>query len=147
MLHAWKWRSCTKRELLSMIGTLQHASTVVKPGRTFLRRMIDLSKRNVHLRVNTDFHADLQWWATFIDSWNRVSVLSSLCRRPIDAKLRCMGILVVRGLLRQQMVFAVVVSLHSLDGYTYQCQRAAPHCACLRDLGSGDGGKTHSNSM
>ena len=85
-----------------MIGTLQHASTDVKPGRTFLRRMIDLSKRNVHRRVNTDFYADLQWWTTFIDSWNRVSVLSSLCRRPIDAKLRCIGILVVRGLLRQQ---------------------------------------------
>ena len=92
MLHAWKWRkSCTKRELLSMIGTLQHASTVVKPGRTFLRRMIDLSKRNVHLdshmRLNMEFRADLRWWATFIDSWNGVSVLSSLCRRPIDAKL------------------------------------------------------------
>ena len=92
MLHTWKRRrSCTKRELLSMIGTLQHASTVVKPGRTFLRRMIDLSKRKVHLdshlRLNTDFRADLQWWATFIDSWNGVSVLSSLCRRPIDAKL------------------------------------------------------------
>ena len=65
-----------------MIGTLQHASTVVKPGRTFLCRMIDLSKRNVHLdshmRLNMEFRADLRWWATFIDSWNRVSVLSSL---------------------------------------------------------------------
>ena len=92
MLQSWKRRrSCTKRELLSMIGTLQHASTVVKPGRTFLRRMIDLSKRNVHLdshlRLNTDFRADLQWWATFIESWNGVSILTSLCRRPIDAKL------------------------------------------------------------
>lgn len=43
-LHAWRnRRSCSNRELLSMIGTLQHASTVVKPGHTFLRRMLDLS--------------------------------------------------------------------------------------------------------
>ena len=40
-----------------------------------------------HLRLNTEFHADLQWWATFLDSWNGVSVISALCRRPIDARL------------------------------------------------------------
>ena len=33
-------RSCTKRELLSLIGQLQHACCVVHPGRTFLRIMI-----------------------------------------------------------------------------------------------------------
>ncbi len=37
-------RSCTKRELLSIIGQLQHACYVIKPGRSFLRRMIDLSR-------------------------------------------------------------------------------------------------------
>ena len=88
MLHAWKQRSCTKRELLSMTSALQHASTVVKLGRTFLRRMIE---RNVHLdshlRLNTDFRADLQGWATFTESWNGVTILTSLCRCPIDAKL------------------------------------------------------------
>ena len=91
-LHAWRdRRSCSKRKLLSMIGTLQHASTVVKPGRTFLRRMIDLSKRQVHLdshlRLNVDFRADLQWWATFIETWNGMSILSALCKRPIDVKV------------------------------------------------------------
>ena len=30
-------RACTKRELLSLIGVLQHTCRVVKPGRTFLR--------------------------------------------------------------------------------------------------------------
>ena len=37
-------RSCTKRELLSLIGHLQHACCVVRPGRSFLRRMIALTK-------------------------------------------------------------------------------------------------------
>ena len=58
MIQAWKRRkSCTKHELLSLIANLQHASSVVKPGCTFLRQMIDLSKRRVHLdghlRLNT----------------------------------------------------------------------------------------------
>lgn len=52
-------RSCTKRELLSLIGQLQHACRVVRPGRTFLRRMIDLStcakELHHHLRLNTVF--------------------------------------------------------------------------------------------
>ena len=36
-------KSSTKRELLSLIGQLQHACCVVRPGRSFLRRMIALS--------------------------------------------------------------------------------------------------------
>ena len=87
----WLRRSCTKRELLSLVGNLQHASAVVKPGRTFLRRMIDLSKRQVHLdahlRLNTEFRADLCWWATYLETWNGVSVVSALCYRPINATL------------------------------------------------------------
>ena len=92
LLRAWiSRRSCTKRELLSLIGSLQHAGAVVKPGRIFLRRMIDLSKRQIHLdaplRLNTEFRADLRWWATFIGLWNGVSIISALCRRPVDAWL------------------------------------------------------------
>ena len=68
-------RSCTKRELLSLIGQLQHAATVVKPGRTFLRRMIDLaacfSRLDHHIRLNAQFRSDLQWWSLFLPDWNR----------------------------------------------------------------------------
>ena len=72
---SWKFKKvCTKHELLSLIDNLQHASSVVKPGRTFLWQMIDLSKRLVHLdghlRLNTGFRADLLWWDTFLDTWN-----------------------------------------------------------------------------
>lgn len=33
-------KSCTRRELESLVGKLQHASAVVRPGRTFLRRLL-----------------------------------------------------------------------------------------------------------
>lgn len=92
LLRTWLTRkSCTKRELLLLIGSLQHASAVVKPGRVFLRRMTDLSKRQMHLdapiRLNTEFRVDLRWWATFIESWNGVSTISALCHRPVEAWL------------------------------------------------------------
>ena len=43
-LDQWSGRQhCAKSELLSLIGTLSFAAKVVPAGRTFLRRMIDLS--------------------------------------------------------------------------------------------------------
>ena len=54
-------RSCTKKELLSLMGHLQHAARIVKPGRPFLRRMIDLSSSTQelhhHIRLRGEFKA------------------------------------------------------------------------------------------
>lgn len=75
-------KSCTKRELLSLIGQLQHACCVVKAGRSFLRRMIDLasSVRELHykVRLNKGFRSDLQWWACFLPAWNGVGMMSGI---------------------------------------------------------------------
>ena len=61
---------------------------MVKPGRTFLRRMIDTSKRRVHLdapmRLNAEFRSDVIWWALFLEMWNGVAIISSLLRLPVD---------------------------------------------------------------
>ncbi len=48
-LQEWdKRRTCSKRNLLSLIGKLAFAAKVVPPGRTFLRRLIDLSTTAHH---------------------------------------------------------------------------------------------------
>ena len=48
-----------------LIGQLYHASTVVKLGRSFLRRMIELDKSaqcpNRLIRLNRVFRLDLAW--------------------------------------------------------------------------------------
>lgn len=81
---------CTARELQSLIGVLSFATKVVRPGRMFLRRMLDLlriSKRidsprkgsgRSHapsIRLTEGFRADLQWWRHFATDWNGVSLL------------------------------------------------------------------------
>ena len=76
-LEDWKdKRKCTKRELLSLIGSLSFACKVVKPGRIFLRRLIDLSttvsKLSHHISLNSDSRADIEWWLEFLPSWNGV---------------------------------------------------------------------------
>ena len=82
-------KSCTKRELLSIIGQLQHACKVVRPGRTILRRMIDLSTKakemHRHLRLNAAFRSDLQWWASFLVEWNGISMMSRNARTSHQA--------------------------------------------------------------
>ena len=76
-------RSCTKRELPSLIGQLQHTCKVVRPCRTFLRRMIELStvakKLHYHIHLNKGFQSDLEWWALFLPTWNGIAVMSSVC--------------------------------------------------------------------
>ena len=68
---------CNRRELESLIGHLHHAAKVVWPGRTFLRRMIDLlcwfRKRDHPICLNKEFHLDLCWWHQFLFQWHGVS--------------------------------------------------------------------------
>ena len=71
-------RTCTKRELLSLIGKLTFACKVVPPGRLFLRRLIDLSTtvRHLHHRatLNKAARADLAWWRHFLPTWPGTSL-------------------------------------------------------------------------
>ena len=81
LLASWGDRKvCSKKELESLIGTLNHACKVIRPGRSFLRRMIDLLKLNEkahhQIRLNREFRSDLQWWTMFSTSWNGVSYLT-----------------------------------------------------------------------
>ena len=78
----WKGRkACRKRELLSLIGSLSHACKVVRAGRTFLRRLIDLSTKAARLdhfiRLNEEARADIEWWYHFI-----VRGMGCLCSQP-----------------------------------------------------------------
>ena len=81
----WSGReSCTKWQLLSIIGKLQHACCLVQPGRTFLRRMINFSTKFKQLRhsrrLNQGFFSDLQWWSVFLTGWNGVSMMGGVVR-------------------------------------------------------------------
>ena len=90
LLRQWSYRkACPRKDLESLIGQLNHACKVVRAGRSFLRRMIDLlhsvrgtSRDHTLIRLNAGFHADLAWWQTFIVSWNGVSFLPTPALLP-----------------------------------------------------------------
>ena len=68
LLREWgAWCACTRKELESLIGLLNHACKVVRSGRSFLRCMIDLLHSVLHppnsplpIRFNQGFRADCQ---------------------------------------------------------------------------------------
>ena len=77
-----KWlqkRKATKKQILSLVGLLQHATKVVRCGRTFVRRMystvVKLKDMSFYTRLNKDFKSDLYWWYFFSDCWNGLSLL------------------------------------------------------------------------
>ena len=80
LLEDWKSRKAgKKRDLLSLIGVLQHASKAVRQGRCFVRRLIDLSMAVGNLdnfvRLNVSARPDICWWSEFASSWNGTSLL------------------------------------------------------------------------
>eukprot|EP00111_Clytia_hemisphaerica_P014519 TCONS_00042745-protein len=74
-------RKCTKRELLSFIGSLSFVCKVIKPGRIFLRRLIGLStsvsKLHHHIDISVSVRRDISMWATLLSSWNGISMFQS----------------------------------------------------------------------
>ena len=72
-------KKATKREILSLVGQLQHATKVVRYGRTFVARMYSTAAKvpqlDFHTRLNLAFRSDLWWWHTFLHLWNGVSLM------------------------------------------------------------------------
>lgn len=81
------WQSC-KKELESLVGKLAYACNVVQLGKTFLRRMFEvvsgIHQPHYHVHLNAEFRSDLTWWATFLESWNGVSLLQGFGPRQIS---------------------------------------------------------------
>ena len=67
-------KKISKRDLLSLIGSLSFACRVVVPGRSFLSRMISLScsvrKLNFKIYIRKQVKEDLRIWLVFLQNWN-----------------------------------------------------------------------------
>ena len=59
-----------RREILSLVGSVQHATKVVQHDRAFVSRMYataaKLRELHFHTRLNVEFCSDLCWWHTFL---------------------------------------------------------------------------------
>ncbi len=71
-------RSCSKRELLSLLGHLNFACRVIPAGRSFISRLIQCScsKPNLEDRVYLDYEStrDIDMWFSLLSNWNGISM-------------------------------------------------------------------------
>lgn len=84
LLAEWMKRTtASRKDLQTLCGLLNFAASVVRSGRTFFSRILDQLRR-IPFRANaldqhpiegTDFHLDIKWWYTFVESWNGISLL------------------------------------------------------------------------
>ena len=72
-------KNATKREILSLVGQLQHAGKVVRYGRIFVTRMYITASKvkelDFYTRLNNSFKSDLYWWHNFLKDWTGISIL------------------------------------------------------------------------
>ena len=93
LLNSWaQKRTCTKRQLKSLIGKLGSIYKIVRPGRMFSRRLIDLTTTVKclyhHITLNREARADIQWWRDFLPSWTAQSLISQSNKiRTTDMRL------------------------------------------------------------
>ena len=80
LIRSWVGRkSCVRKELESLVGKLAHAARVVKPGKTFMRRLFEVlggaRLSHHHIRINSSLRSDILWWDTFLATWNGSSII------------------------------------------------------------------------
>ena len=70
-------KAFNKRDLESLLGHLQHAATVVRPGCTFVRRLLELlsTAKKSWIRLSSSTRSDLRWWQQFMEEWNGVALM------------------------------------------------------------------------
>ena len=88
-------KACKKHDLESLLGHLQHAATVVRPGRTFVQRLIELLSRVKKpyrwIRISATTRSDLQWWRQFMEDWNGVALMPQVSQPTVSIESDASG--------------------------------------------------------
>ena len=93
-------KSCVLKEIQSLVGKLQFICNVVRPGRLFMSRMLDLlhkTGKHDRIRISSEFKKDVLWWLKFMPLFNGSGILWMLhIKQPdkilaSDACLQGMG--------------------------------------------------------
>ena len=74
-------RTCTQKQLQSLVGKLNFFAKVIIPGRIFNRRLIDLiytvKRPSHHVTITKAAREDIHWWCELLKSWNRSAIIPS----------------------------------------------------------------------
>ena len=94
LLKRWRgMKSCKRRDLESLVGSLNHACRAVRPGRAFKRRLQDLmttvERGDRRVRLNVEARADIEWWHQFGLRWNGTSLMKAVVVDEVPQEVMC----------------------------------------------------------
>ena len=88
LILGWLEKVTVAWDLQLLVGKMEHHCYVVRPGRSFMRRMLDLlsgmKSNHCHIRLSAAFRSDLMWWHVFLSSWNGISMVQSQTQMQPD---------------------------------------------------------------
>ena len=90
-------KTCSRRQLQSLLGHLLYIHKCVKPAHYFLNRMLQTlrsSYGHTSIKLDPEFHRDLRWFEKFLPLYNGVSLYDhKKCghRVHLDACLQGLG--------------------------------------------------------
>ena len=102
-------KSCTKRQLQSLLGSLLFISKCVRPARIFLNCMLAFLRGMGAQKITTltsEFFRDLNWFCTFFRQFNGVVYYDP---RPIQAELHLDACLTGMGGVFEKQCYALPV--------------------------------------
>lgn len=81
-------KSCTKRELLQLLGHFNFASRVIIPGKSFVSYLLRLASSicelHQYVHLNSECKGDMHTWKLFLEQWNDISFFYDIDRTPAD---------------------------------------------------------------
>ena len=107
-------KTCTKRQLQSLLGQLLYIHKCVRPSRVFLNRMLELLRQNydaTNIKLTQSFRRDLRWFSRFLDKYNGVSMYN---HRKIDHVIELDACLDGLGGVWKNLVYHLPIPRHYL---------------------------------
>ena len=136
-------KRATLRQLQQLVGRLNWACQVVRGGRSYLRRILDLMKplkRPHHqARLSHEFQADVSWWLQFLSFFNGKCIALN-CAPVHDVYLDASNlgagyvfasdwaILTGKSICRRHVTCTLTIKKYSLQ---YWQLGAGPHCGLI----------------
>ena len=116
--HVWRTKStCSKTQLQSLLGSLLYITKCVRPARFFLNRMLQVLRDGHAVKricLTTEFHRDLNWFNTFLSSYNGVTFYDN---NQIHATIALDACLSGLGAVYKDMVYALPIP-RGFENYT-----------------------------